>query len=51
LAAHDVESPASHAGHYDGHGVIGLPLEELQSAILDAPKPVIAKLECLGACH
>lgn len=35
---------SSHQGQYRGRGTIGLPLEELQSAIRDAPKPVIAKV-------
>jgi 2-ketocyclohexanecarboxyl-CoA hydrolase len=35
---------------YGGRGTIGLPVEELHSAIRDAPKPVIAKVRgyCLG---
>jgi 2-ketocyclohexanecarboxyl-CoA hydrolase len=35
---------SAHVGHYDGRGVIGLPLEELQGVIRDVPKPVIAKV-------
>ena len=35
---------SAHDGAYDGRGVIGLPIEELQSAIRDAPKPVIARV-------
>jgi 2-ketocyclohexanecarboxyl-CoA hydrolase len=31
-------------GFYDGRGTVGLPVEELHSAIRDAPKPVIAKV-------
>jgi 2-ketocyclohexanecarboxyl-CoA hydrolase len=30
---------------YDGRGVIGLPIEELQSLIRDVPKPVIARVQ------
>ncbi len=30
---------------YGGRGVIGLPMEELHSAIRDAPKPVIARVQ------
>jgi len=30
---------------YDGRGVIGLPVEELQSLIRDVPKPVIARVQ------
>ena len=44
---------SAHAGHYDGRGVIGLPLEELQSVIRDVPKPVIAKVRgyAIGGGH
>jgi 2-ketocyclohexanecarboxyl-CoA hydrolase len=35
---------STHAGQYDGRGIIGLPLEELQGIIRDVPKPVIAKV-------
>src|ERR1700722_16410959 len=35
---------SAHAGNYDGRGVIGLPIEELQSIIPDTPKPVIARV-------
>ncbi|WP_431862515.1 2-ketocyclohexanecarboxyl-CoA hydrolase [Azospirillum sp.] len=35
---------ASHDGGYGGRGIIGLPIEELQSAIRDIPKPVIARV-------
>ncbi len=40
-------------GHYDGRGVIGLPLEELQAVIRDVPKPVIAKVRgyAIGGGH
>ncbi|MCB1667485.1 MAG: enoyl-CoA hydratase-related protein [Porticoccaceae bacterium] len=33
---------SNHEGDYDGRGVVGLPIDELQSAIRDIPKPVIA---------
>jgi 2-ketocyclohexanecarboxyl-CoA hydrolase len=33
---------SAHDGDYDGRGVVGLPIDELQSAIRDIPKPVIA---------
>ncbi len=36
---------SAHEGSYDGRGVIGLPIEELQSLIRDVPKPVIAKVQ------
>lgn len=44
---------SAHAGHYDGRGVIGLPLEELQAVIRDVPKPVIAKVRgyAIGGGH
>jgi len=35
---------SAHDGGYDGRGIIGLPVEELQSAVRDAPKPVIARV-------
>jgi len=35
---------SAHAGQYDGRGTIGLPMEELHTAIRDAPKPVIARV-------
>ncbi len=31
-------------GGYDGRGIIGLPIEDLQAIIRDIPKPVIAKV-------
>ena len=34
----------AHEGQYDGRGMIGLPVEELQSLIRDVPKPVIARV-------
>ena len=36
---------SAHAGQYDGRGAIGLPVEELHSAIRDLPKPVIARVQ------
>jgi 2-ketocyclohexanecarboxyl-CoA hydrolase len=36
---------STHAGHYDGRGAVGLPLEELHSIIRDSPKPVIARVQ------
>lgn len=36
---------SAHEGQYQGRGTIGLPLEELQSAIRDVPKPVIARVQ------
>ena len=35
---------SAHDGAYDGRGIIGLPVEELQSIIRDVPKPVIARV-------
>jgi 2-ketocyclohexanecarboxyl-CoA hydrolase len=35
---------SAHDGGYDGRGAIGLPVVELQTAIRDAPKPVIARV-------
>ena len=34
----------AHEGSYDGRGMIGLPIEDLQRVIRDVPKPVIAKV-------
>ena len=31
-------------GQYDGRGIVGLPIDELQSVIRDIPKPVIARI-------
>ncbi len=31
-------------GQYDGRGIVGLPIDELQSIIRDIPKPVIARI-------
>lgn len=35
---------SAHDGNYDGRGIVGLPIEELQSIIRDIPKPVIARV-------
>jgi 2-ketocyclohexanecarboxyl-CoA hydrolase len=35
---------SAHEGGYDGRGLIGLPIEELQGLIREAPKPVIARV-------
>jgi 2-ketocyclohexanecarboxyl-CoA hydrolase len=35
---------SAHDGNYDGRGVVGLPLDELQALIRDVPKPVIARV-------
>jgi 2-ketocyclohexanecarboxyl-CoA hydrolase len=34
-----------HDGQYDGRGTVGVPVEELHSAIRDVPKPVIARVQ------
>ena len=36
---------SAHDGQYDGRGLIGLPVEELQSIIREVPKPVIARVQ------
>jgi 2-ketocyclohexanecarboxyl-CoA hydrolase len=36
---------SAHEGQYDGRGLIGLPVEDLQSIIRDVPKPVIARVQ------
>ncbi|MDE2198434.1 MAG: 2-ketocyclohexanecarboxyl-CoA hydrolase [Rhodospirillales bacterium] len=36
---------SAHQGQYDGRGMIGLPVEELQGIIRDVPKPVIARVQ------
>ncbi|MCZ6868566.1 MAG: enoyl-CoA hydratase-related protein [Gammaproteobacteria bacterium] len=36
---------SAHDGAYDGRGTIGMPVDELHSAIRDAPKPVIARVQ------
>ncbi|MBX7430505.1 enoyl-CoA hydratase/isomerase family protein [Mycobacterium sp. Y57] len=33
-----------HEGSYGGRGIVGLPIDELQSLIRDVPKPVIARV-------
>lgn len=35
---------SAHDGNYDGRGVVGLPIDELQGLIRDVPKPVIARV-------
>ena len=35
---------SAHDGGYDGRGLIGLPIDELQAIIRDVPKPVIARV-------
>jgi 2-ketocyclohexanecarboxyl-CoA hydrolase len=44
---------SGHEGAYDGRGVIGLPLEEMQAVIRDVPKPVIARVQgyAIGGGH
>ncbi len=44
---------SGHEGAYDGRGVIGLPLEEMQAIIRDVPKPVIARVQgfAIGGGH
>jgi 2-ketocyclohexanecarboxyl-CoA hydrolase len=36
---------SAHNGNYDGRGTVGLPMEELHTAIRDVPKPVIARVQ------
>ncbi|MDH3713630.1 MAG: enoyl-CoA hydratase-related protein [Gammaproteobacteria bacterium] len=36
---------SAHGGSYDGRGTIGLPIEELHTAIRDAPQPVMARVQ------
>ncbi len=36
---------SAHDGNYDGRGMIGLPVEELQFVIREVPKPVIARVQ------
>ena len=38
---------SAHDGNYDGRGTIGLPMEELHTAIRDVPKPVIARVQVM----
>ncbi|MGH1369601.1 MAG: enoyl-CoA hydratase-related protein [Maritimibacter sp.] len=35
---------SAHEGNYDGRGVVGLPIDEIQGLIRDTPKPVIARV-------
>jgi 2-ketocyclohexanecarboxyl-CoA hydrolase len=35
---------SAHDGQYDGRGVVGLPIDEIQGLIRDVPKPVIARV-------
>lgn len=44
---------SAHEGQYDGRGIIGLPLEEMQNVIREVPKPVIAKVRgfAIGGGH
>lgn len=35
---------SAHDGGYDGRGIIGLPVEDMQTVIRDSPKPVIARV-------
>lgn len=36
---------SAHDGNYGGRGTVGLPMEELHTAIRDVPKPVIARVQ------
>ena len=36
---------SAHDGKYDGRGMIGLPVKELQTLMRDVPKPVIARVQ------
>ena len=36
---------SAHDGQYDGRGMVGLPVEELQGVIREVPKPVIARVQ------
>ncbi len=40
----DQKAKPEDAAGYDGRGTVGLPVEELHTAIRDAPKPVLAKV-------
>lgn len=44
---------SAHEGNYDGRGVVGLPIDELQGIIRDVPKPVIARVNgyAIGGGH
>src|SRR6201994_291146 len=35
---------SAHEGQYNGRGVVGLPIDEIQGLIRDVPKPVIARV-------
>lgn len=35
---------SAHDGGYDGRGLVGLPVEDLQTVIRDMPKPVVARV-------
>ena len=35
---------SAHDGKYDGRGIMGLPIDEIQGLIRDVPKPVIARV-------
>ncbi len=39
------QSTGEGESHYDGRGIIGLPMEDLHSIIRDVPKPVIARVQ------
>ena len=44
---------SAHEGQYDGRGVVGLPIDELQGIIRDTPKVVIARVNgfAIGGGH
>lgn len=44
---------SAHEGQYDGRGVVGLPIDELQAIIRDTPKVVIARVNgfAIGGGH
>jgi 2-ketocyclohexanecarboxyl-CoA hydrolase len=44
---------SAHQGNYDGRGIMGLPIDELQGIIRDIPKPVIARVNgfAIGGGH
>src|SRR4030095_1780136 len=44
---------SAHEGQYDGRGVVGLPIDELQGLIRDVPKPVIDRVNgfAIGGGH
>jgi 2-ketocyclohexanecarboxyl-CoA hydrolase len=41
----DQSTGGDEGSHYDGRGIIGLPMEDLHSIIRDVPKPVIARVQ------